>query len=162
MQRIADRVVAALTPPIDVAGRPVNQPASIGVAIHARDGNPLDPESIIGDADLAMYRAKAAGRSHYAVFESWMRTGHSDRSALERELREALKRNELRVHYQPEVDLSTGLITGAEALVRWEHPERGLLEPGQFLFLAEVERPDREIDDFVLRDACGNAATGSS
>jgi diguanylate cyclase (GGDEF)-like protein/PAS domain S-box-containing protein len=158
MRRIGDRVVAALAPPIDVAGRPVHQAASIGVAIHPRDGTPVDADSIIGDADLAMYRAKAAGRSHYAVFESWMRTGHSDRTALESELREALGRNELRVHYQPEVDLSTGLITGAEALVRWQHPERGLLEPGQFLFLAESSDLISEIDDFVLRDACGHAA----
>ena len=157
MKRIADRAVAALEPPIEVAGRPVQQPASIGVAIHPRDGNPVDPESIIGDADLAMYRAKAAGRSHYAVFESWMRTDHGDRTALERELRGALERRELRVHYQPEVDLSTGMIAGAEALVRWQHPERGLLEPGQFLFLAESSDLIADIDDFVLRDACGNA-----
>ncbi len=158
MKRIADRVVGALEPPIDVAGRPVQQPASIGVAIHPRDGSHVDADSIIGDADLAMYRAKAAGRSHYAVFESWMRSGHGDRETLEQELRWALERNELRVHYQPEVDLSTGMITGAEALVRWEHPERGLLEPGHFLFLAESSDLIADIDDFVLRDACGHAA----
>jgi diguanylate cyclase (GGDEF)-like protein/PAS domain S-box-containing protein len=158
MKRIADRVVAALEPPIEVAGRPVQQPASIGVAIHSRDGSHVDAGSIIGDADLAMYRAKAAGRSHYAVFQSWMRSGHGDRETLEQELRRALDRNELRVHYQPEVDLSTGLITGAEALVRWQHPKRGLLEPGQFLFLAESSDLIADIDDFVLRDACGNAA----
>ena len=87
-----------------------------------------------------------------------MHAGHSDRAALERELRGALERRELRVHYQPEVDLATGLITGAEALVRWQHPERGLLEPGQFLFLAESSDLIADIDDFVLRDACGNAA----
>ena len=158
MKRIADRVVAALEAPIDVDGRPVQQPASIGVAIHPRDGVHVDAGSIIGDADLAMYRAKAAGRSHYAVFESWMRSGHGDREVLEQELRGALERRELRVHYQPEVDLSTGMITGAEALVRWQHPERGLLEPGQFLFLAESSELIADIDDFVLRDACGNAA----
>ena len=158
MERIAERVVASLDPAIDVAGRKVQQAASIGVAIHPRDGTSVDADSIIGDADLAMYRAKAAGRSHYAVFESWMRAGHGDRAALEQELRGALERKELRVHYQPEVDLTTGLITGAEALVRWQHPKRGLLEPGQFLFLAESSDLIAEVDDFVLRDACANAA----
>jgi diguanylate cyclase (GGDEF)-like protein/PAS domain S-box-containing protein len=158
MKVIVDRVVDALAPPIDVMGRPVHQAASIGVAIHAHDGSTVDAESVIGDADLAMYRAKAAGRSHYAIFESWMRWGHSERTALERQLRKALEREEMVVHYQPEVDLEAGAITGAEALVRWNHPERGLLEPAHFLFLAESSDLIADIDDFVLRDACRQAA----
>ena len=92
---------------------------------------------MLGDADLAMYRAKAAGKSRYAHvrdLDAHRRDG-SDR--LERELRAAIDKGEVIVHYQPEVDLRSGEITGAEALVRWQHPDRGLLEPAQFLFIAE-------------------------
>lgn len=105
-----------------------------------------------------MYRAKAAGKSRYALFESWMRQGDTDRTGLERELRAALERDELTVHYQPEVDLHSGEITGAEALVRWQHPDRGLLEPAQFLFVAESSDLISQIDDLVLREACSQAA----
>jgi EAL domain-containing protein (putative c-di-GMP-specific phosphodiesterase class I) len=105
-----------------------------------------------------MDRAKAAGKSRYALFESWMREGDTDRASMERELREALLGDEIVVHYQPEVDLITGAITGAEALVRWQHPERGLLEPAQFLFVAETSDLIAELDDLVLRQACHQAA----
>jgi EAL domain-containing protein (putative c-di-GMP-specific phosphodiesterase class I) len=113
---------------------------------------------MLGDADLAMYRAKAAGKSRYAVFESSMREGESDSSILEGQLRSAIANEEIRVYYQPEVDLRTGAIAGAEALVRWQHPDRGLLEPGQFLFLAEGTDLILEIDDLVMREACRQAA----
>ena len=114
---------------------------------------------MLGEADLAMYRAKAAGKSRYALFESWMREGDSDRTGLERELRRALSQDEITVHYQPEVDIRTGRITGAEALVRWQHPDRGLLEPAQFLFVAESTDLISDLDDFVMREACQQAAS---
>jgi EAL domain-containing protein (putative c-di-GMP-specific phosphodiesterase class I) len=113
---------------------------------------------MLGEADMAMYRAKAAGKSRYALFESWMREGDTDRASLERELGDALVRNEIVVHYQPEVDLISGTITGAEALVRWRHPERGLLEPAQFLFVAEASDLIADLDEVVLREACRQAA----
>jgi len=158
VRAIADRVIDAMAEPIEVQGRAITQAASIGIALFAADGTPTDPDKMLGEADLAMYRAKAAGKSRYALFESWMRQGDTDRTGLERELRAALERDEITVHYQPEVDLHSGEITGAEALVRWEHPSRGLLEPAQFLFVAESSDLISEIDDFVLREACFEAA----
>jgi diguanylate cyclase (GGDEF)-like protein/PAS domain S-box-containing protein len=158
VRAIADRVIDSLAKSIEVEGRAVTQAASIGIALYSADGIPIDADQMLGEADLAMYRAKAAGKSNYAMFESWMREGDTDRTGLERELRAALERDEILVHYQPEVDLRSGAITGAEALVRWQHPERGLLEPAQFLFVAETSNLISEIDDFVMRQACLQAA----
>jgi len=158
VRAIADRVIEAMAEPIEVQGRAITQAASIGIALYEADGSPTEPDQMLGEADLAMYRAKAAGKSRYALFESWMRQGDMDRTGLERELRAALERDELTVHYQPEVDLDSGEITGAEALVRWQHPDRGLLEPAQFLFVAESSDLISQIDDFVLREACSQAA----
>ena len=158
VKTIADRAIDAMAKPIELQGRTITQAASIGIALYSADGTPTEPDEMLGDADLAMYRAKAAGKSRYAQFETWMRTGDSDQSGLERELREGIANGELTVHYQPEVDLISGEITGAEALVRWRHPERGLLEPAQFLFAAESSDLIAELDDFVMREACFQAA----
>ncbi len=159
VKRIADRVIDAMAKPIEVQSRAITQAASIGIALYSADGTPTEPDEMLGDADLAMYRAKAAGKSRYAVFESWMRTEDADPGGLERELRAGIANDELIVHYQPEVDLMSGEITGAEALVRWQHPDRGLLEPAQFLFAAEASDLIKEIDDLVMREACFQAAS---
>ena len=158
VRAIAERVIDAMAKPIEVHGRALTQAASIGIAIYGPDGTPVEPDEMLGDADLAMYRAKATGKSRYAVFEGWMRQSGSDRTGLERQLRRGIERDEIRVHYQPEVDLRTGEITGAEALVRWQHPERGLLEPAQFLFVAEASGLITELDELVLNQACRQAA----
>ena len=158
VRAIADRVIDSMADSIDVQGRAITQPASIGIALYAADGTPIEPDQMLGEADLAMYRAKAAGKSRYAMFETWMRRGDTDRTGLERELRLALERDEITVYYQPEVDLRDGEITGAEALVRWQHPERGLLEPAQFLYVAEASDLITELDDLVMREACFQAA----
>ncbi len=158
VRTIADRVIDAMAKPIAVQGREITQAASIGIALYSSDGTPIEPDQMLGDADLAMYRAKAAGKSRYALFETWMSTGDTDQSGLERELRAGIANDELTVHYQPEVDLMSGEILGAEALVRWQHPERGLLEPAQFLFVAETSDLISEIDDLVMRAACFQAA----
>jgi diguanylate cyclase (GGDEF)-like protein/PAS domain S-box-containing protein len=155
---IADRVIEALTEAILVQDREIIQAASIGISLYGPGVSVDEPDAMLGEADMAMYRAKASGKSRYALFESWMRQGDTDRASLERELREALVRDEIVVHYQPEVDLITGAITGAEALVRWRHPERGLLEPAQFLFVAENSDLIAELDDVVLREACRQGA----
>jgi diguanylate cyclase (GGDEF)-like protein/PAS domain S-box-containing protein len=159
VRTIADRVIDAMAEPIEVQGRAIMQAASIGIAMYSADGTPTEPDEVLGDADLAMYRAKAAGKSRYTLFESWMRTGDTDQGSLERELRAGIANDELTVHYQPEVDLMSGEIMGAEALVRWRHPERGLLEPAQFLFAAETSDLITEIDDIVMREACLQAAS---
>ena len=158
VRTIADRVIDAMDKPIQVHDRPVILSASIGIAVYGPDGFPIDPDEMLGDADLAMYRAKAAGKSRYAVFESWMREGDTARTGLENELRDAIANGEIIVHYQPEVDLVSGAVTGAEALIRWRHPHRGLLEPAQFLFLAEASDLISELDDLVLQQACRQAA----
>ncbi|MGA8219167.1 MAG: EAL domain-containing protein [Solirubrobacterales bacterium] len=155
---IADRVIDTMADPIEVQGRSIMQAASIGIALYSADGTPTEPDEMLGDADLAMYRAKAAGKSRYAVFETWMRTGRTDQTGLESELRAGIENDELTVHYQPELDLISGEITGAEALVRWQHPDRGLLEPAQFLFVAESSDLISELDDLVMRQACFQAA----
>jgi diguanylate cyclase (GGDEF)-like protein/PAS domain S-box-containing protein len=155
---IADRVIHALTKPIVVQDREIIQAASIGIALYGPGVTVEEPDVMLGEADMAMYRAKAAGKSRYALFESWMREGDTDRASLERELRQALVSDEIVVYYQPEVDLISGAITGAEALVRWRHPERGLLEPAQFLFVAETSDLIADLDDLVLREACRQAA----
>ena len=139
-------------------GRTITQAASIGISLHSAEGPLAEPDEMLGEADLAMYRAKAAGKSRYTLFETWMRTGETDRTALELDLRAAIANGQLVVHYQPEVDLRSGEITGAEALVRWQHPDRGLLEPAQFLFVAEASDLIAEIDDMVMREACLQAA----
>ncbi len=155
---VAERVIDAFARPFKIGEREVHQAASVGIAVQPRDGRPMDPEQVLRWADLAMYRAKAAGKSRYAMFEGWMGEGHPDRGGLERELRRGLAEGELTVHYQPEVDLATGQVTGAEALVRWKHPERGLLEPAEFMFIAEDTELIVAIDDFVLWQACHEAA----
>jgi diguanylate cyclase (GGDEF)-like protein/PAS domain S-box-containing protein len=156
---VAERVIDAFSKPFDVEGREVVQAASIGVAIHPRNGRTVDPDDILRDADHAMYTAKAAGKSRYAMFEGWMGADAAARSGLEDRLRKAISTGELTVHYQPEIDLRTGAVNGAEALVRWEHPERGLLEPAQFMFAAEASGLIAEIDDYVLWQACHQAAS---
>jgi diguanylate cyclase (GGDEF)-like protein/PAS domain S-box-containing protein len=157
VRTIADRVIDAMAKPIEIQGREITQAASIGIALYPADGSP-SPDEMLGDADLAMYRAKAAGKSRYTLFETWMRTGDTDQTALELQLRDGVANGEIVVHYQPEVDLASGEITGAEALVRWRHPDRGLLEPAQFLFVAEGSDLISEIDDLVMREACFQAA----
>jgi diguanylate cyclase (GGDEF)-like protein/PAS domain S-box-containing protein len=155
---VAERVIEAFAEPFEVAGREIHQAASIGVTVQLRDGHAADAEEVLSRADAAMYRAKAAGKSRYSLFEGWMAEGHPDHGGLERELRRALSDGELAVHYQPEIDLATGAVTGAEALVRWQHPDRGLLEPAQFMFVAEASELIIAIDDFVLWQACHEAA----
>jgi diguanylate cyclase (GGDEF)-like protein/PAS domain S-box-containing protein len=157
VRTIADRVIDAMAKPIEIQGREITQAASIGIALYSADGSP-SPDEMLGDADLAMYRAKAAGKSRYALFDTWMRTGDTDQTALELQLRDGIAKGEILVYYQPEVDLASGEITGAEALVRWRHPDRGLLEPAQFLFVAEGSDLISEIDDLVMREACFQAA----
>ena len=155
---VAEREIEAFAEPFGIGEREVQQAARVGVAVQPREGRPMDPEQVLRWADLAMYRAKAAGTSRYAMFEGWMGEGHPDRGGLEKELRRGLEDGELTVHYQPEVDLATGLVTGAEALVRWQHPERGLLEPAEFMFVAEDSELIVAIDDFVLWTASHEAA----
>ena len=149
---IAERVAAAVSAPVTVDDIEVFVSASIGIAIGR--GIRTDPEDLLRDADSAMYQAKDRGRSRAEVFDSQMRTRAIDRLELETSLRRAIERHELRVAYQPQFSLDTGRPVGFEALLRWEHPERGLLLPADFLPIAEEARLILPIGIWTARQAC--------
>jgi diguanylate cyclase (GGDEF)-like protein len=131
---IATRVEEAVARPLELEGTEVTVTVSIGVA--STDGG-QEADALVRDADAAMYQAKARGRSRTEVFDAAMHVQVVDRLELEQGLRRALDRHEMRLVYQPQIDLRTGAVNGVECLVRWEHPERGILTPGDFLPIAE-------------------------
>ena len=153
---VAERLLAAIEAPADLAGQPVVVRASVGIG--TADGS-MSGDDLLRRADLAMYAVKAAGGSGVSRFEESMH--HHTRRRLDgiAELRGAIARDELVLHYQPIVELATGDVVACEALVRWQHPEGRLLLPGDFLPLAETSRLMAEVDDWVLRRAVADATT---
>ncbi|HEY6731251.1 MAG TPA: EAL domain-containing protein [Solirubrobacterales bacterium] len=155
---IADRVAAAFTQPFSIDGVDHFVSASIGVAVAgATEDRTINAELLIRDADAAMYRAKEGGRARCVLFDAEMRAGAIRRLETERELRDALDRDELALYYQPVVNLRSGEITGLEALVRWRHPERGLLDPSEFVSIAEDSGLIEPIGRWVQERACRQA-----
>jgi diguanylate cyclase (GGDEF)-like protein/PAS domain S-box-containing protein len=157
---IADRVAGAFSEPYSMGGADHFVTASIGIAVARPTGRePVDPELLIRDADAAMYRAKERGRGRCEVFDAAMRARAVRRLETERELRHALARDELELHYQPVIALGSGEIVGLEALVRWNHPGRGLLDPGEFVSIAEdsglIEPIGRWVQETASRQALG-------
>jgi len=128
---------------------------SIGISIYPDDGQ--DAQTLIKCADTAMYYAKENGRNNFKFFEPAMNIRAVQRQATESSLRQALDRQEFVLHYQPKVDLQSGAIVAAEALIRWQHPQRGLLSPGEFIPIAEDSGLIRTMGRWVLREACCQA-----
>ena len=152
---IARRMLQAVAEPHSIDQRDLHVTTSIGVSVYPDDG--LDAEALIKNADTAMYQAKENGRQSYRFFKPAMNIRAVERQSIEESLRRALERQELALRYQPKVNLRTGAITGAEALIRWTHPTRGSVPPAQFIPIAEECGLILAIGRWVLREACEQA-----
>ncbi|SFH14724.1 bifunctional diguanylate cyclase/phosphodiesterase [Methylobacterium gossipiicola] len=159
-QDVATRIVEAIDRAFLLEGQLVHVGVSVGVVIAPRDGSA--PEELLRNADLALYKAKAEGKATYRMFEPALAERMRARSQLDLDMRRALETDEFEVHYQPLVDSQTGVVTSAEALVRWRHPERGLIAPADFIPLAEETGLITQLGAWVLQTACRQASAWST
>jgi diguanylate cyclase (GGDEF)-like protein/PAS domain S-box-containing protein len=162
---IADKFLEVLQKPFDLDGHVVHISASIGIAIYPGDGESI--EELLRHADIAMYQVKALGKNGHSFYHSSMQDMSHQKIALEQSLRKALEHNELEMYYQPQIDVATGRIIGAEGLMRWNHPQRGLLSAGEFLPFAEENGLMLPISDWMIGALCRdllmwNAAGGET
>lgn len=149
---VAEKIQGILTSPFDIAGQTVELSASIGIAIFPEDGQNVD--QLLQCADTAMYAAKNNGRNRYAFYDPQMSQRAARHMAQDQRIRQALENGELRLHYQPQIDIRTGQWVAAEALLRWQHPQRGLLDAGAVIPQAEQSGLIVDIGRWVLRQAC--------
>ncbi|WP_413162240.1 putative bifunctional diguanylate cyclase/phosphodiesterase [Capilliphycus salinus ALCB114379] len=152
---IAERIQQCLNKPLMLKNHEVFITASLGIVLGSRDYN--HPEDLIRDADTALHQAKAVGKACYAVFDQTMHRHALERLQLENDLRRAIETQQLQVHYQPIISMDTGKITGFEALLRWYHPQRGMIAPNYFIAIAEETGLIQTIGQWVLREACQKA-----
>jgi predicted signal transduction protein with EAL and GGDEF domain len=148
----AEKIITALREAHQIDGHELHITGSIGIVTYPDDGT--DAETLMKKADLAMYHAKDVGRDNFQFFKSAMNIRAMERQSLEGSLRHAIERRELSLHYQSKIDLETGAIVGVEALIRWRHPERGPVSPGEFIAIAEACGLIVPIGRWVLREAC--------
>ena len=153
---LACRIVEAIGRPFLLDGHPVNIGASVGIALPTGTG---DPDELLRNADLAMYLAKAEGKGTFRMFKPAMAERMEARRALEADMRQAVEAGAFELHYQPVVQVSSGAVTGAEALIRWRHPKHGLISPADFIPLAEETGLISPLSEWVLREACMQAMT---
>ena len=150
-QNVADKMIASMAAPIMINGQHLNTSCSIGIGVYPVDGQ--DPQTLMKHADVAMYDAKAKGRNNYQFFSHEMNARAQERLSIENFLRLALRRNELLLYYQPRVSFLTGQVTGVEALIRWQHPRRGLITPDKFIGVAEDSGLIVPIGEWVIENA---------
>ena len=155
VRRIAQRVIDGLAQPVTIADTEIRTGTSIGVSFFPTDDR--EPEELIRKADLALYKAKTAGRGSYHLYDSSLHEAVQRQKTIEEELRSALQRDELVLHYQPQICLDGHRLVGVEALVRWQHPARGLLMPQDFIETAEAVGLVGEVGERVMRIACAQA-----
>jgi predicted signal transduction protein with EAL and GGDEF domain len=149
---VADKFLECLHQPFDLDGHQVHISASIGIAIYPGDGETID--ELLRHADIAMYQVKALGKNGHSFYHASMQDVSTQKIVLEQSLRQALENDELEMYYQPQVDVATGRIVGAEGLMRWNHPQRGLLAAGEFLPFAEENGLMLPISDWMIGALC--------
>ncbi len=152
---MTSRVIEALSEPFELDGEEIFTGTSIGVTVFPEDDQ--DAEQLLKNADLALYRAKQAGRNTSQLYDSSMNEELVQRRELERDLRSALENEDFVLHYQPQIDVRTGFMAGAEALVRWQHSERGLISPAEFIQVAEQSGMITKLTEQILYQACSQA-----
>jgi diguanylate cyclase (GGDEF)-like protein len=151
-EHLARRIINSIAEPFQLSGNEVYTATSIGISFYPQDAK--GPDELLRDADIALYQAKAEGGSTYRLYDAEIDSEVQNRRMVEKELRIAVENNEFLLAYQPQFDIASGRMIGAEALLRWNHPERGIVSPGEFIEAAEATRLIIPISEWVLGEAC--------